>query len=181
MRGAAARRFDYSQDFLKWALQPPGTRGEWVLGVRVAASGRLVGFITAVPARVRVRAAGLAMVEINYLCVHKKLRAKRLAPVLIKARAAPRWRPGPRSSRVPPMLSRPVCPAGVGVRRRRRCGYCCRRSACRHAFHCGGRGGWPQGDASSLIHPLSFAARQLVLALLAVRNPTRGRSPTIGR
>jgi hypothetical protein len=85
-RGASARRFDYSQDFLKWALQPPGTRGEWVLGVRVAASGRLVGFITAVPARVRVRAAGLAMVEINYLCVHKKLRAKRLAPVLIKAR-----------------------------------------------------------------------------------------------
>jgi hypothetical protein len=24
------------------------------------------------------------MVEINYLCVHKKLRSKRLAPVLIK-------------------------------------------------------------------------------------------------
>ncbi|KAK9836277.1 hypothetical protein WJX81_001521 [Elliptochloris bilobata] len=77
-------RFDYSQDFLKWALQPPGTRPEWVLGVRVASSGKLVGFITAVPARVRVRAAALAMVEINYLCVHKKLRAKRLAPVLIK-------------------------------------------------------------------------------------------------
>ena len=57
-----------------------------MLGVRVAASGKLVGFITAVPARVRVRATSLAMVEINYLCVHKKLRAKRLAPVLIKAR-----------------------------------------------------------------------------------------------
>ena len=82
-----ACRFDYSQDFLKWALQPPGTRAEWVLGVRVAASGKLVGFITAVPARVRVRATSLAMVEINYLCVHKKLRAKRLAPVLIKVRA----------------------------------------------------------------------------------------------
>lgn len=88
-----ARRFDYSQDFLKWALQPPGTRPEWVLGVRVAASGKLVGFITAVPGRVRVRAAPLAMVEINYLCVHKKLRAKRLAPVLIKARQA-RAQPG---------------------------------------------------------------------------------------
>ena len=86
MRVSVARRFDYSQDFLKWALQPPGTRPDWVLGVRVAASGRLVGFITAVPARVRVRGAALAMVEINYLCVHKKLRAKRLAPVLIKAR-----------------------------------------------------------------------------------------------
>ena len=35
------------------------------------------------------------MVEINFLCVHKKLRSKRLAPVLIKvghskASAAPR-------------------------------------------------------------------------------------------
>ena len=59
-----------------------------MLGVRVSGSGKLVGFITAVPARVRVRAAPLAMVEINYLCVHKKLRAKRLAPVLIKARQA---------------------------------------------------------------------------------------------
>ena len=29
-------------------------------------------------------ARGLAMVEINFLCVHKKLRPKRLAPVLIK-------------------------------------------------------------------------------------------------
>ena len=38
-------------------------------------------------ARARARAP-LAMVEINYLCVHKKLRAKRLAPVLIKARHA---------------------------------------------------------------------------------------------
>ena len=27
------------------------------------------------------------MVEINFLCVHKKLRAKRLAPVLIKVGA----------------------------------------------------------------------------------------------
>ena len=28
------------------------------------------------------------MVEINFLCVHKKLRSKRLAPVLIKVREA---------------------------------------------------------------------------------------------
>lgn len=29
----------------------------------------------------------LPMVEINFLCVHKKLRSKRLAPVLIKVRS----------------------------------------------------------------------------------------------
>jgi len=51
-----------------------------------------VGFITAVPARIRGYSGaddqrdGVPMVEINFLCVHKKLRAKRLAPVLIKVR-----------------------------------------------------------------------------------------------
>lgn len=43
-----------------------------------------MGFISAIPARVRVNSATIEMVEINFLCVHKKLRAKRLAPVLIK-------------------------------------------------------------------------------------------------
>ena len=35
----------------------------------------------------RVRGEEVGMVEINFLCVHKKLRAKRLAPVLIKVGA----------------------------------------------------------------------------------------------
>ena len=34
--GRAARRFKYSQEFLQWALQPPGYQPDWVLGVRVA-------------------------------------------------------------------------------------------------------------------------------------------------
>ncbi|CAK0785601.1 glycylpeptide N-tetradecanoyltransferase [Coccomyxa viridis] len=77
-------RFNYSQEFLQWALQPPGYQANWVLGVRVSSSGKLVAFITGVPATVRVRGKEVSMVEINFLCVHKKLRAKRLAPVLIK-------------------------------------------------------------------------------------------------
>lgn len=55
-----------------------------MLGVRVSASNKLVAFITGVPATVRARATAISMVEINFLCVHKKLRQKRLAPVLIK-------------------------------------------------------------------------------------------------
>ena len=77
-------RFKYSHSFLKWALQPPGFKPEWHLGVRVASNRKLVGFITAVPASIRARQNTVAMVEINFLCVHKKLRSKRLAPVLIK-------------------------------------------------------------------------------------------------
>lgn len=47
-------RFDYPPNFLKWALQPPGWYKEWHCGVRVSKSGRLVGFISAIPATLRV-------------------------------------------------------------------------------------------------------------------------------
>ena len=63
---------------------PPGYRIDWLVGVRVSASQRLVGFISAIPADIRINATCIKMVEINFLCVHKKLRSKRLAPVLIK-------------------------------------------------------------------------------------------------
>ncbi|KAK8729301.1 hypothetical protein OTU49_008752, partial [Cherax quadricarinatus] len=77
-------RFDYSREFLRWALMPPGWKPQWHVGVRVSKSNRLVGFISAVPARIRIYKHQQQMVEINFLCVHKKLRSKRLAPVLIK-------------------------------------------------------------------------------------------------
>lgn len=80
----ATFRFSYSRDFLQWALLPPGWRQSWHLGVRVKASGKLVGFITAIPATVCVWKEPIKMVEINFLCIHKKLRLKRLAPVLIQ-------------------------------------------------------------------------------------------------
>jgi glycylpeptide N-tetradecanoyltransferase len=78
-------RFDYSPAFLKWALTPPGYSLDFLLCVRAVKSRKLVAFISGVPATVRVRdSEKTKMVEINFLCVHKKLRAKRLAPVLIK-------------------------------------------------------------------------------------------------
>ncbi|XP_066262103.1 glycylpeptide N-tetradecanoyltransferase [Euwallacea similis] len=77
-------RFDYQPEFLKWALQPPGWKEEWHCGVRVEKSGRLVGFISAIPATLHVYKKKQKMVEINFLCVHKKLRSKRMAPVLIR-------------------------------------------------------------------------------------------------
>lgn len=103
-------RFNYSAPFLKWcgweglwrsscfphcyshphlsdpprALTPPGYFPEWIVGVRTTAKGRLVACITGVPASLRAHEHALRLCEINFLCVHKKLRAKRLAPVLIK-------------------------------------------------------------------------------------------------
>lgn len=77
-------RFDYSTDFLRWALKPPEYLRNWHLGVRVKGGGKLVGFITGIPANIQVFDKVVQMAEINFLCVHKKLRSKRLAPVLIK-------------------------------------------------------------------------------------------------
>ncbi|CAF1457633.1 unnamed protein product [Rotaria sordida] len=77
-------RLEYSMPFLRWALCVPGWLQKFHVGVRVTKSGKLVGFISAVPIRMRVYDKELSMVDINFLCVHKKLRLKRLSPVLIK-------------------------------------------------------------------------------------------------
>lgn len=98
-----AFRFRYSPQFLAWALRPPGHRPEWSIGVRASTTtatspsqqsndndttkpkkGKLLGFISAVPATMGVSGKNVPMVEINFLCVHKRLRSKRLAPLLIK-------------------------------------------------------------------------------------------------
>ncbi|EPQ58305.1 N-myristoyl transferase [Gloeophyllum trabeum ATCC 11539] len=80
----ATFRFQYTAEFLQWALQPPGYHKEWHVGVRVASNKKLVGFISGVPITLRIRSNIVKASEINYLCVHKKLRSKRLTPVLIK-------------------------------------------------------------------------------------------------
>lgn len=77
-------RFDYSVDFLQWALKPPGYRKDWHIGVRSTHNHKLMAFISGIPVRARVDAESMAMAEINFLCVHKRLRDRRLAPVLIK-------------------------------------------------------------------------------------------------
>jgi glycylpeptide N-tetradecanoyltransferase len=77
-------RFRYSPSFLNWALKAPGWRKEWHVGVRASASGKLVAFISGIPIDLRVRERTLKCSEVNFLCVHKKLRSKRLTPVLIK-------------------------------------------------------------------------------------------------
>ncbi|KAK7519071.1 glycylpeptide N-tetradecanoyltransferase-like protein [Phyllosticta citriasiana] len=82
--GEAMFRFNYSASFLNWALKAPGWRDIWHVGVRATQSRKLVAFISGVPVRLRVRNKTVSSIEINFLCVHKKLRSKRLAPTLIK-------------------------------------------------------------------------------------------------
>ncbi|KAH9824261.1 Myristoyl-CoA:protein N-myristoyltransferase, N-terminal domain-containing protein [Melampsora americana] len=78
-------RFDYTAPFIRWALQPPNFVQDWHVGVRVASGKRrLIAFIAGVPMHLKARSTVKDCSEINFLCIHKKLRAKRLAPVLIK-------------------------------------------------------------------------------------------------
>ncbi|KAG6395696.1 hypothetical protein SASPL_141820 [Salvia splendens] len=77
-------RFNYSKEFLRWALCPPGYFRSWHIGLRVKTSKKLVAFISGIPAKIRIRDAVMLLAEINFLCVHKKLRSRRLTPVMIK-------------------------------------------------------------------------------------------------
>ena len=77
-------RFNYSQSFLDWALKSPDWKKSWHIGVRAKTSRLLVASVFGIPTKLRVRKNVLDVVEINFLCVHKKLRGKRLTPVLIK-------------------------------------------------------------------------------------------------
>lgn len=82
---SASFRFNYSKPFLNWALKSPEWRKSWHIGVRAKGPSRLlVASIFGVPTKLRVRDNVLDVVEINFLCIHKKLRSKRLTPVLIK-------------------------------------------------------------------------------------------------
>jgi len=77
-------RFDYPVEFLRWTLLTPNYNKEWHVGVRAAGQTKLMGFVTGTAIKNNVSGQVTKMVEINFLCVHKKLRDKRLGPVLIK-------------------------------------------------------------------------------------------------
>jgi glycylpeptide N-tetradecanoyltransferase len=65
-------------------MTPPGFYKSWLFGVRGGKKNKLYGFISGIPTVTNSKEKPVKMAEINFLCVHKSLRAKRLAPVLIK-------------------------------------------------------------------------------------------------
>ncbi len=71
-------KLHYTADFLKWTLHDA-----ICLGVQSVDKKILVGFITASIHNFRVNAKTMDMAEINFLCVHPKLRNKGLTQTLI--------------------------------------------------------------------------------------------------
>ena len=70
-------RFNYSSEFLHWALMPPNQFINWLVGIRTVNDNKLVGFISAIPAKISIYGKHILCAEINFLCVHKKLRLKK--------------------------------------------------------------------------------------------------------
>lgn len=64
----ASFRFNYSPEFLAWALQPPGYRTDWHVGVRVKASGKLVAFISGIPSTLLVSLMGIRVLSWSLCC-----------------------------------------------------------------------------------------------------------------
>ncbi|CAI2364102.1 unnamed protein product [Moneuplotes crassus] len=77
-------KLDYPLDFLKWALCPPGYKPKWHIGVRATKTKKLCAFIAGIPLNLTIMGEEVKASSINFLCIHQKLRSKRLAPVLIK-------------------------------------------------------------------------------------------------
>uniref|UniRef100_A0A0G4GLL3 Glycylpeptide N-tetradecanoyltransferase n=1 Tax=Chromera velia CCMP2878 TaxID=1169474 RepID=A0A0G4GLL3_9ALVE len=77
-------RFTYSKDILRIALLSPGFLSDWHIGVRTEGKRKLVAFISGTPQLLLMGEEKVKECTVNFLCVMRKLRAKRLAPVLIK-------------------------------------------------------------------------------------------------
>ena len=81
-------RFDYSKDFLKWHLTSPNYCPEWLISIvqldTKKNKKKMVGFIAGIPVKVCIHGYDIELAEIDFLCVKKEFRNKRLAPLLIK-------------------------------------------------------------------------------------------------
>ncbi|KAL0925224.1 hypothetical protein M5K25_003542 [Dendrobium thyrsiflorum] len=76
--------FPYSPCFLRWLLRDPNQIKSLHVGVSVKNTKKLIGFIAATPAMLRIGTETFRVAVANVLCVHKKLRSKRLVPVLVR-------------------------------------------------------------------------------------------------
>ncbi|QKF93738.1 myristoyl-CoA:protein N-myristoyltransferase [Fadolivirus algeromassiliense] len=74
-------RLHYSPDFINWMYKDTNHIG---VGITVKKNNLLVATICGKIVKMQVNKNKLDMVEVNFLCVHPKLRNKRLSPILIK-------------------------------------------------------------------------------------------------
>ena len=74
-------RLIYHKEFLQWALTPPGYKRKWHISIRDG--NKLIAFISCIPATISSTDIHDLIPLVNFLCVHKEYRSKRLTPFLI--------------------------------------------------------------------------------------------------
>lgn len=76
-------RLHYSADFLKWAIMNSNYDPELTVGIRVTKTSKLTAIIIGVPKKFQINDKQQTCLEVNFLCIHPKLRFKGLAGILI--------------------------------------------------------------------------------------------------
>jgi glycylpeptide N-tetradecanoyltransferase len=74
--------FNYNLNFLKWYLTFPNANKDLFITVKL--EDKIVGSIIGIPMSIVSFDKNIKIVTINFLCVHRKIRNKYLAPLLIK-------------------------------------------------------------------------------------------------
>ena len=77
-------RFNYSIDFLRWALLPPNSEKDLYFGITHGQDNKLVGFISGLIVELEIEGKHVKASEVNFLCVKKEFRSHSMASVLIK-------------------------------------------------------------------------------------------------
>lgn len=75
--------FNYSKEFLQWALLQPGFREELYFGV-FNKENNIIGFISGIVLNINLEGKVVPCTEVNFLCVNKEFRKHYLASSLIK-------------------------------------------------------------------------------------------------
>ena len=79
---------DYSKEWLKWYLSPPEMNKDWLISVvkedKIKKKKKMIGFISAIPTKIMINNTEIIMAKVDFLCVKKEFRNRRLTPVLIQ-------------------------------------------------------------------------------------------------
>ena len=76
--------YKLSQYRVAWLLRRPGWRRDWMVGIRVASTKRLVGMICGVPSKIAIGEEIMKVILFRYIRVHKKYGGKRMEYMLVR-------------------------------------------------------------------------------------------------
>jgi glycylpeptide N-tetradecanoyltransferase len=74
---------NYSKEFLKWYIIN-NCKKEWQLCIRSCNNNKLCAMVIGILRKIIIDEKIISFCELNFLCIHPKLRNKRLTPVLMK-------------------------------------------------------------------------------------------------